>query len=131
MISDEDAPKRKFDRFNETNNFRVKRFLIRGHIEGLIAPAIIIFVGIHDFGLDQIVRSTGPDCPVTTEGSDMFLDLDRTVWSQLPHSPVATGGFGRPPISMISATLHVLPLIFAYNLELRRFIYQNHPFRRN
>ena len=37
--SDEDDPKSKFDRFDETNNFHVESFLIRSYIEGRISHA--------------------------------------------------------------------------------------------
>ena len=36
MISDGNEPKSNLDRFDETNNFYVERFLIRGHLEGQI-----------------------------------------------------------------------------------------------
>ena len=38
-ISDGNEPKSNLDRFDETNNFYVERFLIRGHLEGQIGRA--------------------------------------------------------------------------------------------
>ena len=39
MTSDGNEPKSNLDRFNETNNFYVEHFLIRGYLEGQIGRA--------------------------------------------------------------------------------------------
>ena len=38
-MSDGNEPKSNLDRFDETNNFYVERFLIRSHLEGQIGRA--------------------------------------------------------------------------------------------
>ena len=100
MTLDEDEPKSKLDRFDKENNFHVERFL---------SEAILRVFSAVFRSLQQRIQNP-----------------DKHTWSVRPSSEKSKTRMVVPGVSghLLQQRL-VLAGTFAYELRLRRFLYQN------
>ena len=119
----------KIDRLDETHNFHVEHFLIRGHLEGVSDRFL-------KSAAEKLVRTSGQ----LPRLSGLYLDhpgVDPDHRASAPtfwNLSASITRMIRTLARIIRPTLvqrTVLPITFAYDLRWGRSLYQNRPFRRD